>query len=61
MKKLSVNDLHKSLQNSLGEEFKMNEVDFSAELTANKDYRDFVFNQIIPAIDSEFTPDLARD
>lgn len=61
MKKLSVNDLHKSLQNSLGEEFKMNEVDFSAELTANKDYRDFVFNQIIPAIDSEFTPDLARE
>lgn len=61
MKKLSVNDLHKSLKGSLGNEFTMNELDFANELSSNKDYRDFVFNQIIPAIDSEFTPDLARE
>ena len=61
MKKLSVNDLHKSLKSSLGNEFTMNELDFANELSSNKDYRDFVFNQIIPAIDSEFTPDLARE
>ena len=50
MKKLSVNDLHKSLKGSLGNEFTMNELDFANELSSNKDYRDFVFNQIIPAI-----------
>ena len=61
MKKLSVNDLHKSLKGNLGTEFKMDELDFAKEFTQNKEYRDLVLNQIIPAIDSEFTPDLARE
>lgn len=61
MKKLSVNDLHKSIKTNLGEEFKMNELDFATEFTQNKEYRDLVLNQIIPAIDSEFTPDLASE
>ena len=61
MKKLSVNDLHKSIKNNLGENFQINELDFATEFTQNKEYRDLVLNQIIPAIDSEFTPDLASE
>lgn len=61
MKKLSVNDLHKSLKKSLGDEFNMNELDFANELSVNEGYRDLVLNQIFPAIDSEFTPDLADE
>jgi len=61
MKKLSVNDLHKSIKGNLGTEFKMDELDFAKEFAQNKEYRDLVLNQIIPAIDSEFTPDLARE